>query len=98
MRLLLPSVVEKEIAKAARWYEARRPGLFDAFLEAVEDVLKRLGENPALYPVVVLDIHRAPLQRFPYSIYYFTLNDTIQILAVVHDARHPAVWRRRRLI
>jgi toxin ParE1/3/4 len=95
MRLILPSFVEGD-HQAAKWYERQRPGLFDAFLEAVEEVLKRVQENPALYPVVVLDIHRAPLRRFPYSVYYFILNDTIQILAIVHDARHPSVWRRRR--
>ncbi len=96
MRPILPSFVEKEIAEAARWYEKRRPGLFDAFLEEVEAVLARLSENPALYPVVLHDIRRAPLSRFPYSVYYFVFNDTAQILAVVHDARHPSVWRRRR--
>jgi plasmid stabilization system protein ParE len=31
-----------------------------------------------------------------YGVYYARIKDEIHILAVVHDARHPSVWRQRR--
>ncbi|HYX25575.1 MAG TPA: type II toxin-antitoxin system RelE/ParE family toxin [Thermoanaerobaculia bacterium] len=96
MSLILRAAVERDLDEAASWYEERQPGLREAFLEVVEDTLKRIEENPRLYPVLRLDIRRASLRRFPYGIYYALIEGDIHVLAVVHDARHPSVWYRRR--
>lgn len=96
MRLVLRPYVERDLEEAADWYEARQPGLKDRFLRAVDNTFSRLGEDPRLYPVIHLDIRRAPLHRFPYGVYYALIEGDIHVLAVVHDARHPSVWRRRR--
>ena len=96
MRLVLRPFVEHEIDEAASWYEERQPGLREAFLESIDGTLSRLQENPLLYPVAHLDIRRAPLRRFPYGVYYLLIEEEIHVIAVVHDARHPLVWRRRR--
>lgn len=96
MRLVLRPPVERELAEAARWYEERQPGLREQFIGAAEEAFSRIAGNPQLYPVVLRDIHRAPLRRFPYGVYYALIGDDIHVIAVVHDARHPSVWRRRR--
>lgn len=96
MKLVLRSSAERELNEAAIWYERRQPGLKEQFLGSVEDTLSRIEENPQLYPTVHLDIHRASLQRFPFGVYYALIGNQIQVLAVVHDARHPSVWQRRR--
>lgn len=96
MRLVLRPYVERELDEAARWYEERQPGLKEQFLGAAEDAFSRIVGNPQLYPLVHLDIRRAPLRRFPYGVYYALIEDDVQVIAVVHDARHPSVWRRRR--
>jgi plasmid stabilization system protein ParE len=96
MKLVLRSYAERELNESATWYERRQPGLREQFLESVEDTLSHIEENPQLYPVVHLDIRRAPLQRFPFGVYYALIGSKIQVLAVVHDARHPSVWQRRR--
>jgi len=96
MRLVLRPLVEGDLDKATRWYEDRQPGLRDRFLEDFEDALLLIEENPRLYQTVHRAIRRAPLRNFPYGIYYVQLKDEIRVLAVVHDARHPSVWRRRR--
>lgn len=95
MKLVLRPLVEGDLDEAADWYEERRPGLKKDFLGAVEDVLARIQENPRLYQAIHLDVRRAPLDRFPYGVYYALIRDEIHVLAVVHDARHPSVWRRR---
>jgi plasmid stabilization system protein ParE len=96
MRLVLRPFVERDLDEAAGWYEERQSGLRDSFIEDVEEILSRIEENPGLYQVVHLDIRRAPLRDFPYGVYYTLIKAEIHVLAVVHDARHPSVWRRRR--
>lgn len=96
MKLVLRPPVERDLDEASTWYEERRPGLKKDFLGAVESALFRIEETPRLYPAIHLDIRRAPLDRFPYGVYYTLMQDEIHVLAVVHDARHPSVWRRRR--
>jgi plasmid stabilization system protein ParE len=96
MKLVFRRYVERELDQAAAWYGERQPGLRQDFLDEVGSTLSRIQSNPRLYPVVHLDIHRAPVRRFPYGVFYALIGDDIHVLAVVHDARHPSVWRRRR--
>lgn len=96
MRLVLRSFIERDLDEATRWYGERQPGLEESFLEDIEHTLSRIEENPSLYQVVHRDIRRAPLRRFPHGVYYARIGDEIHVLAIVHDARHPSVWRRRR--
>lgn len=96
MRLVLRPLVERDLDEATRWYEDRQSGLRKRFLEDFEDALVRIEETPRLYQTVHRAIRRAPLRDFPYGIYYVQTKDEIRVLAVVHDARHPSVWRRRR--
>ena len=96
MKLVLRSSAERELNEAAIWYERRQPELKERFLESVEDTLSRIEKSPQLYPIIHLDIRRVTLHRFPFGVYYTLIRDEIHILAVVHDARHPSVWRRRR--
>jgi plasmid stabilization system protein ParE len=96
MRLVLRPYVESDLDRDGSWYEERQPGLKERFLEGVGDTFAWIQESPLLYPVVHLDIRRAGLKRFPYGVYYALIQGDIHVLAVVHDARHPSVWRRRR--
>ncbi len=96
MKLVLRLAVERDLDEATRWYEERQPGLRERFLDDFEGVLSRIEESPGLYQTVHRDIRRAPLRHFRYGVYYVTIQDEILVLAVVHDARHPSAWRRRR--
>jgi plasmid stabilization system protein ParE len=58
-------------------------------------VLDRIGATPELYPLVLLDVRRAPVRRFPYSIFYRIESDQVLVLAAFHGRRHPRVWRER---
>jgi plasmid stabilization system protein ParE len=96
MRLVLRPLVERDLDRATSWYEERQPRLREVFLERVGETLSRIEHNPFLYEIVDLDIRRAPLRQFPYGVYYILIEDEIRVFAVVHDSRHPSVWRRRR--
>jgi toxin ParE1/3/4 len=96
MKLVVRLSVERDLDAATHWYEERQTGLRGRFLQEVQDVLSRIERNPGLYQVIYRDIRRAPLRHFQYGVYYAQIEDEIHVFAVVHDARHPSVWRRRR--
>jgi len=94
--LRISEEAEAEMAEAARWYEAHRPGLGIDFLEAVDDAVARVAEMPRMGSPVsgVADksIRRRAVRRFPYHLIYLELPDRLQILAIAHDRRRPGYW------
>jgi len=87
---------EEEAQKAAHWYNRKSKGLGVAFLEAVEQTLLAIADNPARFPLVYQDIRRALLKRFPYGMFFRLRVDRIRILSIMHLSRDPNRWRRRR--
>jgi plasmid stabilization system protein ParE len=83
-----------EIRAAGRWYLAQSPQTAKRFLQAVDVLLGRIGTSPRLWRVHGKSARRAPIPRFPYSIYYQEVGDTVYVLAVVHAHRHPDAWRQ----
>lgn len=85
-----------EMAEAARWYEAHRPGLGMEFLGALDDAVARIAEMPKMgspvRDVADEEIRRRAVRRFPYHVIYLELPDRLQILAVAHDRRRPGYW------
>jgi plasmid stabilization system protein ParE len=94
----LPAV-EADVAEAAEWYEARRPGLGDRFIVTVQSADRFLLANPLRYAVRFADIRRLNLRDFPYSIFFFLQNEMIIVLGVLHERRdsRAILERRRRL-
>jgi len=94
-RSLTPEA-EDELTEAALWYEDRREGLGLEFLEEAERTFQAIETNPQSYQEVHLDIRRATLRRFPYSVFYVIDRDTVGVLAVHHNSRDPRRWKWRR--
>jgi toxin ParE1/3/4 len=95
-RLFIRGEARAEIAEAFRWYEARSTGLGHEFLRVVGVGLAAIQRVPEQAPVVVDDIRKLPLRRFPYVVYYVVLPLGISVLAVIHGRRHPHRWQSRR--
>jgi toxin ParE1/3/4 len=91
--------VAREIRAAIRWYEAIDPAVASRFALAVDHAFTaaRIGVLGIVAPVPGLDvpIRRILVNRFPYAVYYLSLEKTVRILAVVHQRRHPDYWQRR---
>ena len=95
-RLKFSSRALREIGEAREWYELQSLGLGEEFVAAMELQLKRLEQAPLLYAEVIPNVRRALLPRFPYGLFYTVRGNLIQVLAVLHDARHPKRWPRTR--
>ena len=91
--------VRKDVAEAARWYEAREPGLGDEFVDEIVRVWDAIAENPMIgsrrHPV--MDIRWRYPERFPFRVIYCVDESakSILVIAVLHAARHDSRWRRR---
>jgi toxin ParE1/3/4 len=94
--LFITPQAEEEAQEAARWYQQESEGLGTTFLETVERALSQIEENPLRFPVIHRGIRRAVLGRFPYGIFFRTRPDRIKVIAILHLARDPILWRRRR--
>jgi plasmid stabilization system protein ParE len=58
-------------------------------------VYERLAKFPILYAELYRGLRRARLRRFPVGVFYLVTPAEIHIVAVVHAARSPNVWRSR---
>ena len=85
----------RDVAGAVRWYNAQRSGLGGEFERAVDASLELVTRIPEAAPVVIRDLRRLLLARFPYALYYRLTEQTIEVRACLHTRRDPKRWRSR---
>ena len=85
---------EQDMAEAALWHEQQQRGLGQDFLDEALAVFMRLAEMPLGYELVHRSARRALLRRFPFAVFYTSEEDVV-ILGVLHGSRHPRHWMRR---
>jgi plasmid stabilization system protein ParE len=69
----------KDIADAAVWYDSVREGLGLEFKDEVLTTLRRIGEGPARYRVVLGNYRKAIVRRYPYVVYFRESGEAILI-------------------
>ncbi|QEL13190.1 type II toxin-antitoxin system RelE/ParE family toxin [Limnoglobus roseus] len=88
-------LAQAEYDISARFYEGQQVGLGVAFTMEVEAVLDTLSAKPDRFPVVRRDIREAPVDQFPFCIYYRVRLNRVIVLAVFHQSRDPVEWQSR---
>lgn len=91
----LRSEAEQELEAAFDWYNDQRTGLGRRFVTAVQAVFDAIGANPRMHGVVLADVRKAVVRRFPYCVFYRPHDDRIEVLSVFHTSRDPSVWQAR---
>lgn len=86
---------ELDVSDAARWYEEQRPGLGNEVLQELDSVIQRVVQSPFQFPLIQNEVRRALLRRFPYSVYFRVSDETVDLLAVLHQHRNPNTWELR---
>lgn len=92
----LSSAAKRDVREAKDWYAERQPDLDLLFRDELDQALDRIRAFPESYPVVYKELRRANLRRFPYAIFYRRRESDWLVVAVIHHARHPRHWQRRR--
>ena len=96
MKFRYHALARRELLKAARFYETKRPGLGDEFLDAISDTIKTVTSAPYMWPVIRGRMRRRTLtSRFPFSIIYTVVEGKVFILAVAHHSRRENYWASR---
>jgi toxin ParE1/3/4 len=94
--VVLRDEAQMEFDEAFDYYDQRREGLGVEFVAEVPRVFDRLASNPGLGRVVMSDIRKAVVRRFPYCVFYRPHGDRVEVLAVFHSKRNPREWQRRK--
>jgi len=85
-----------ELIEAQDWYEREVTGLGRRFRQAIDAVVQRTSQNPLQFPVVFKNVRRAPLRRFPCSLFFVIEEDgVVLVIACFHASRNPVRWQER---
>ena len=84
-----------ETQAAYRWYPDRNNTAAEAFLAELDRAVEAISESPMRWPIHLHGTRRFLLRRFPFSVVYRELGETLQIVAVAHGRRKPGYWKDR---
>lgn len=85
-----------EAMEAAAWYESRSEGLSLRFLAKWKQAETRVAANPLMNRAFGDGFRHCRFEVFPYSLIYRLRGEgDIQVLAVMHQKRHPGYWKSR---
>ena len=93
--VVLREVARTEYDEAFDYYDAKTSDLGVDFARRVQEVFDRIGSTPELHAVGFADVRKAQVLRFPYRVYYRAEAVRVEVIAIVHNARDPAIWKGR---
>ena len=93
--LIIRPEAEADLVEGFDWYEQRRNGLGDEFLNEVQTRLGTIEANPLRYAAVYRNARQALVRRFPYKVLYLFEGNRVEVLGVVHVKRQPQFWQKR---
>jgi len=93
--LIVRPAAEADIQKTFGYLEEVRPGVGAKFVAQLREVFQRIESNPETYGVVWQDVRAVRVRKFQYVAYYVLFDDHVEVLAVMHGARHESDWRSR---
>jgi len=94
-RLIINPFAELDLQSAFEWYDLQKEGLGEEFILEVDKTINRIIQNPNQFSVVKKFIRMAVVKRFPFGIFYLIKDDIINVFAIFHFSRNPAVWKKR---
>ena len=96
-RIIVRPLAVEDVVAAAAWDEARTPGLGEELIDEVLGAIRRAASDPQLFHIVRREgeIRRILTDRFPYRVFFSTVENTLFVHAVLHGAQHDRRWRTR---
>jgi toxin ParE1/3/4 len=92
LTIIITPAAELDIADAIDWYDAISPELTISFMFELTATLGTISEQPEADSPVLRVLHRTPLRRFPYSVFYRQVPNAIQVIAVFSASGDPRCW------
>jgi plasmid stabilization system protein ParE len=86
---------QQELIGTAVWYDGRREGLGDEFIDVVSDKVVEICRESQRFPIVHDDVRQAMLRRFPYVVYFRLVGERVLVISVFHASRDTdSLWAR----
>lgn len=79
-----------DLARAVSYYQGVGHG--ERFLAELDRVVDRVRELPSSAPVVMPEVRRALMRRYPYAVFYLFEPQRLVVLAVLHQRANPRRW------
>jgi len=89
-----PEIVS-EVKASYSWYQEQANGLGDDFLDELESAYQAISELPQTWPLFQGEFRRFLLSRFPFFVIYREHDNSIYVIAVMHNNRKPGYWLHR---
>jgi plasmid stabilization system protein ParE len=89
MEVIYHPLVRWDVAEALRYYHHISARLADEFYDELRLMIERAAEHPLRFHSTDRDFRRANLRRFPYHVLYDVRPDSIRVMIVRHNKRHP---------
>ncbi len=94
-KLIINPFAEIEIKETRNWYNLQKDNLGEEYLQEIKKTAIRIQGNPFQFPVIKKKIRKVVVSRFPFSIYFYIDELTINVFAVFHTSRNPMIWKQR---
>lgn len=86
-RVIIRPNAEADLREAQAWYESRRVGLGEQFLEEIRNAVRLLESDPERRPLYYRDFRRLLTRRFPYKLFYRVEGDRVIVFRILHVKR-----------
>ena len=85
----------QELKVAFLWYFDRNPIVAKSFQLETEHAVEMILEDPNRWPKLTSSERKYVFPRFPLKLIYRVKMDTVEVVAVAHQKRRPAYWKKR---
>ncbi len=93
--IIVTPFAEFDLKEAKDYYNRKKSGLGNEFIDEVKHLFTRIKQNPELFSTTLNKTRKAVLRRFPYNTYFVIDDQTIYITAVFNTWQHPKIWKNR---
>ena len=97
MNLRFHSAATTELEEGGRYYSKLDPDLGLGFRAEISRLIKNIIGNPQMPRERSHRYRRVNFHRFPFYLTYVIRSETIYVMAIAHEKRHPDYWIDRLL-
>ena len=95
LNLIFHPDIATEVKTSYDWYQNQAEGLGGDFLRELETACQTIVELPDTWPMFRKHYRRFLLSKFPFPVIYRKKNNSIFVVAVMHNSRKPDYWKNR---